>query len=319
MDLVAAVMRDLHLSAAGYRRLELAAPWAISFGQAGLRGIHIVVKGRCEAVFDRGALQPLEQGDLIIAPRADAHVLRSPGAAHTPVISAAALAAQKTNGRIRLGGDGEKTVILCGAFAFGETGHPSLAGLPRIVHVRGAKGHPPRWLRGYIDALMTEAQDVGPGSDVVMARLSAAIVTRALRDDSGSATSPGWLKGLSDPFIAKALGALHDVPARPWTVEVLARHAGLSRAAFAARFCELVGEPPMHYLYALRMQRAGQMLREGKNGLGQIAEAVGYRSEAAFCAAFKRHAGVSPGQFRKDALHASASTGPSNSAIRSPK
>ena len=87
MDVVGAVMRELHLSAAGYRRLELGAPWAVSFSQAGLRGIHIVLKGRCEVAFDHGPAQQLEQGDLIIAPRADAHVLRSRGATRTPVVS----------------------------------------------------------------------------------------------------------------------------------------------------------------------------------------------------------------------------------------
>jgi AraC-like DNA-binding protein len=299
MDVVAAVMRDLHLSAAGYRRLELGAPWAISFSQAGLRGIHIVVKGCCEVVFDGGPAQPLEQGDLIIAPRADAHILRSVGATDTPVAPAAALAGETVGGRIRIGGDGEKTIIVCGAFAFEQASHPSLAGLPRIVHVRGSRGHPPRWLRGYIDALMAEAQDEGPGSDVVMARLSAAIVTRALREDIKCASDPGWVRGLNDPFIAKALGVIHDACAHPWTVETLARNVGLSRAVFAARFCALVGEPPMRYLFLQRMQQAQRMLREGRTGLGQIADAVGYQSEAAFCAAFKRHAGVSPGQFRK--------------------
>jgi AraC-like DNA-binding protein len=299
MDVVGAVMRELHLSAAGYRRLELGAPWAVSFSQAGLRGIHIVLKGRCEVAFDHGPAQQLEQGDLIIAPRADAHVLRSRGATRTPVVPAAALADATVRGRIRAGGDGERTVIVCGAFAFEEADHPALAGLPRIVRVPGARGRLPRWLRGYVDALMAEALDEGPGSAVVMARLSAAIVTRALRHDIASASEPGWVRGLSDPFIAKALGVMHDDCAHPWTVQTVARNVGLSRAVFAARFGELVGEPPMRYLFLLRMRQAGQMLRLGRAGLGQVADAVGYRSEAAFCAAFKRHAGVPPGQFRR--------------------
>ena len=234
MDVVGAVMRELHLSAAGYRRLELGAPWAVSFSQAGLRGIHIVLKGRCEVAFDHGPAQQLEQGDLIIAPRADAHVLRSRGATRTPVVPAAALADATVRGRIRAGGDGERTVIVCGAFAFEEADHPALAGLPRIVRVPGARGRLPRWLRGYVDALMAEALDEGPGSAVVMARLSAAIVTRALRHDIASASEPGWVRGLSDPFIAKALGVMHDDCAHPWTVQTVARNVGLSRAVFAA-------------------------------------------------------------------------------------
>lgn len=296
-------MRELHLNAAGYRRLELAAPWAIPFHQAGLRGIHIVIKGSCEAVFEHGPVQQLQQGDLVIAPRADPHVLRSPGA-NVPATPPAGIASENAGGRIRIDGDGEQTVILCGAFAFGEATHRSLAGLPRIVYVPGSKGRPPRWLRGYIEALTTEALDVGPGSDVVMARLSAAIVTRALRDNSISAEHPGWLRGLSDPFIAQALGVMHDDCARPWTVESLARNVGLSRPVFAARFSDLVGEPPMRYLFLRRMQQASQMLREGRLGLAQIADAVGYQSEAAFSTAFKRHAGLPPGQIRRDGANA---------------
>jgi AraC-like DNA-binding protein len=294
-------MRELHLAAAGYRRLELGAPWAISFGQAHLRGIHIVMQGRCEAVFDHGPVRSLEPGDLVIAPRADPHILRSPGAERVAATPAAELAAREGGGRVKAGGDGETAVVLCGAFAFRETDHPALAGLPRIVHVAGSAGRPPAWLQGYIDALLAEALDVGPGSPVVMAQLSAAIVTRALREVAKDAEDAGWMKGLSDPCIARALGAIHDAGGEAWTMEALARAAGLSRAAFAARFRELVGEPPMRYLFQRRMRAAAQMLNQGK-ALAQIAEAVGYRSDAAFSTAFKRYAGISPGQFRKEPL-----------------
>ena len=94
-----------------------------------------------------------------------------------------------------------------------------------------------------------------------MARLSAAIVTRALRHDIASASEPGWVRELSDPFIAKALGVMHDDCAHPWTVQTVARNVGLSRAVFASLFGELVGEPPMRYLFLLRMRQACQMLR----------------------------------------------------------
>lgn len=298
MDLLATLMRELHFAAAGYRRLELAAPWAISFSQAGLRGIHVVIKGRCEAVFGEEDVEPLDAGDLIIAPRADPHVLRSPGALKSANVLAAELATQTAAGRIRSGGEGEKTVILCGAFAFRDADHPALAGLPRIVHIRGSNGRLPKWLRGYVEALLVEATDEGPGSDVVMARLSGAIVTRALRSGLESMDNPGWLRGLQDPAIARALATLHEAYGHDWTIETLARAVGLSRATFAARFRDLVGEAPMAYLFGCRMRQASRLLHEGKS-LGQVAEAVGYSSEAAFSTAFRRHAGVSPGQFRK--------------------
>ncbi|ESZ60947.1 hypothetical protein X729_15280 [Mesorhizobium sp. L103C131B0] len=110
--------------------------------------------------------------------------------------------------------------------------------------------------------------------------------------------NPGWLRGLQDPAIARALATLHEAYGHGWTIETLARAVGLSRATFAARFRDLVGEAPMAYLFGCRMRQASRLLHEGKS-LGQVAEAVGYSSEAAFSTAFRRHAGVSPGQFRK--------------------
>jgi hypothetical protein len=134
---LAAIMRELNLNAAGYRRLELSAPWGIDFDQAGVRGIHIVLEGRCVAAFGRKAMA-LESGDMVIAPRADRHVLRSPGAPASVVKPAKRLVS--IGGRVKSGGKGEKAIVLCGAFAFSEASHPALSGLPRFVHIRGEGG-----------------------------------------------------------------------------------------------------------------------------------------------------------------------------------
>src|SRR5262245_40775892 len=132
-------MRELDFAAAGYRRFELSAPWAISFDQGGLRGIHVVAEGRCEIIFGNNAPQPLETGDLIIAPRADPHILRSINAKMAPLASTE-IAAQSPGVHIVHGGGGERTVIVCGAFVFNESDHPALAGLPQMVRVAGSDG-----------------------------------------------------------------------------------------------------------------------------------------------------------------------------------
>jgi AraC-like DNA-binding protein len=303
VDVLAALMRELHFAAAGYRRLELSAPWAISFDQAGLRGIHIVTEGRCEIVFGNGPSQLLVAGDLVIAPRGDPHVMRSRGATRLKPTPGAKLAGHNVAGRIAFGGGGERTVVLCGAFVFEDREHPALAGLPRMVHVASSGGRAPRWLAGYVDALMTEALDPGSGSDVVLARLSAALVTRALRHGVDGMQESGWLKGLGDPGIARALATMHDACEKRWTIESLARKAGQSRATFAQRFHALVGEPPMQYLFRRRMREASRLLGSGQASLAQIAHAVGYRSEPAFSAAFKRYSGRSPGEYRRRQLN----------------
>jgi transcriptional regulator GlxA family with amidase domain len=155
------------------------------------------------------------------------------------------------------------------------------------------------WLAPLVDALTAEAADGGPGSDLVMARLSDAMLVRALRHHSAAVDRPGWLAGLADPYVAAALAALHADSGHPWTLAGLARAAGLSRAAFAARFTGRVGEPAMRYLQALRLRRARTLLRDQRATVAAVAAQVGYTSDVAFAAAFKREFGVSPGTYRR--------------------
>jgi AraC-like DNA-binding protein len=302
VDVLSLVLRELRFESAAYRWFELGAPFRIGFDQAGLRGVHIVARGRCDLAFPDGTAEPLATGDLVILPRGDAHVLRSPGAGeHASVVSGFDLAMRTPGSRLRAGGSGDGTVVVCGAFLVGEPEHPALRGLPRTVHVPGVGGHTPPWLAPFIDALSAEAFHSGPGSDLVMARLSDALLARALRHHSDTADQPGLLLGLRDPYVAAALDAMHTDLARSWTVASLARTVGLSRAAFAARFTSHLGEPAIRYLLAMRMQRARTLLRDQRATVAAVAAQVGYQSDVAFAAAFKRETGSSPGAYRRAA------------------
>jgi AraC-like DNA-binding protein len=134
----------------------------------------------------------------------------------------------------------------------------------------------------------------------VLDRLLDVVLVGVLREHFGraGAGAPPWYRALDDPQVGRALRALHADPARPWTVAALAAEVGLSRAAFARRFTALVGEPPLEYLTGWRMALAREQLRETRDGLAAVARAVGYGSEFAFAAAFKRHHGVAPGRWR---------------------
>jgi transcriptional regulator GlxA family with amidase domain len=179
----------------------------------------------------------------------------------------------------------------------GRAGSPRPARDARSIHLPGDAGRPSPWLAPLIDALSAEAFDGGPGSDLVMARLSDALLIRALRHHSDTVEQPGWLADLRDPYVATALAAIHADPARPWTLTSLASTAGLSRAAFAAR----IGEPAMRYLLSLRMQRAKALLQDQQATVAAVATQVGYQSDVAFAAAFKREVGSSPGTYRRAA------------------
>ncbi len=271
MDLLSAVLREVQFSSAAYRWLDLRAPFRTEFDQPQLRGVHIIARGSCELVFPDGTVQPLHEGDLVILPRGDHHALRSRD-------------------------DATDTLVVCGAFLVGQPDHPVLRGLPRTVYVPSGDG---AWVAPLVAALSAEAFDGGPGSDLVMARLSDAMLIRALRHHSVTTGHPGWLAGLRDPYIAPALAAVHADLARPWTLSGLAAEAGLSRAAFAARFSERVGEPAMRYVLALRMQRAKSLLRDRRATVAAVAGQVGYQSEVGFAASFKREVGVSPGSYHR--------------------
>jgi AraC-like DNA-binding protein len=301
VDLLSAVLRELRFESAAYRWLELGAPFRVDFDQPGLRGVHIIARGGCEVVLDDGTVDRLTAGDLVIFPRGDSHVLRSPGPGTPPRVSGFELAMRTPGTRMRAGGPAVDTVVVCGAFLVGEPDHPALRGMPRSIHVPGAAGLPRLGLAPLIDALSAEAFDGGPGSDLVMARLSDALLIRALRHHSDTVEQPGWLAGLRDPYVAAALAALHADPARPWTLTTLASTVGLSRAAFAARFTDRVGEPAMRYLLSVRMQRAKTMLQDQRATVATVASQVGYQSDVAFAAAFKREVGSSPGAYRRAA------------------
>ena len=299
MDILSAVLRELRLESASYRSLVMRAPWRLRF-DGGLRGVHIVVRGRCVLTLDTGQALLLTSGDLVVLPQADSHVLRSLDGEHTPVLSSLALAERTAGTELSVGAPGgAETQIVCGAFFLGQQNHPAVAGLPSCIHVPGRGGSAPQWLTGLSTALVAETVQGGPGSEVVMARLSDALVTRALRHYLDSGQEPGWLRGLRDPYIARALAALHEDLSTRWTVESLARAAGLSRSAFAARFTRLVGRAPMDYLFQCRMLMAMKLLRDEQATVAKVAGRVGYGSEAALSAAFSRYKGTTPGAYRR--------------------
>ncbi|MET0838967.1 MAG: AraC family transcriptional regulator [Marmoricola sp.] len=296
-DLLSHILRELRLDSATYRSLLLRGDWRLRF-DGPLRGVHIVVSGHPHLALDDGTTHALAPGDLVILPRADAHTMCSSRDSRARPYSSLVLAERSPDVEAQFGDAGEETRIVCGVFFFADDDHPAVAGLPSCIHVPADAQLNP-WLDGLTTALVTEAVERGPGSEVVMARLSDALVTRALRHHLETADEPGWLHGLRDPAVSRALAALHGDLGRAWTVAGLAKEAGLSRTAFAARFTQLVGQSPMEYVFGCRMRRAQALLRTDRLTVEAVAAQVGYGSDAALSAAFVRFAGVTPGAYRK--------------------
>jgi AraC-like DNA-binding protein len=178
--------------------------------------------------------------------------------------------------------------------------NPLLAALPRTMVVSDRSGTD-GWLAQFTRFAVAEATAKRAGSEGVLARLSELMFVEAVRMhlDSLPGEQTGWLAGLRDRHVGRALTLLHGRPAHPWTIEELAREVGLSRSALADRFMHFVGQPPMHYLAQWRMQVAAGMLSSGGPSIAAIARDVGYGSEAAFSRAFKKLVGTPPAVWRQ--------------------
>ena len=313
MDPLSDLLATLRPSGAVFYGGRVPAPWGLAH-PAGPAAFHAVLGGPCHVELGGGlGGAVLGPGDLALLPRGHAHALRdAPGTAALPLDAFRARVETGPACGAAEPADGV-TELVCGELRFepGEA-HPLLDALPPLVVVRaGAAGRVP-WLDHTLSFLACEARSGRPGASMLMAHLASVLFIHAVRahlaeadagDGAGGDGAPARsvLVALRDPGVAAALGAFHREPGEPWTVDTLARHAGMSRTAFAERFRALVGEPPLTYATRWRMHHAARLLRTERIALADIAARVGYGSEAAFNRTFKRWMRVPPGRYRRAA------------------
>jgi AraC-like DNA-binding protein len=313
-DVLSDVLRAVRLTGAVYYDFELSSPWvaeapasreiAAKVMPQSQRVIeyHVVARGSCWGHAVGEDPMRLSEGDLIIFPQGDAHVLSSaPGMRSTPDMSVFAKPATALPIMFELGGGGaERARLVCGFLGCDEHPYnPLLAALPRVIHLPAAdasKG----WLGTLLNMAIKESGSARAGGENVLARVSELMFVEAIRRylEILPPTQTGWLAGLRDPVVGQALAALHGDPRQPWTVERLARLVGLSRSVFAERFTAMAGDPPMQYLALWRMQLASRLLIDGRR-VSEVASSVGYESEAAFSRAFKKLVGEAPATWRR--------------------
>ncbi|MHC4823262.1 MAG: AraC family transcriptional regulator [Planctomycetota bacterium] len=305
-DPLAEILQRLRLSGTLYCQSELTAPWNIDLPELDdCMMFHIVTAGSCYLQVEGEEPILLESGSLALVPHGQGHLAFSDP--DCPPVDLFALPIRKISSRyetLNHGGNGPATSLLCGVVRFDHVAATQLiAQLPKVLAVDAWEDGGDSWLHSTLRFLTREAQELRPGSETVMTRLADILVIQMLRAwiDKTPNRDCGWLVALRDKQIGQALLAIHRQPGHAWTLEGLARCAQMSRSAFSARFSELVGEPAMRYLTRWRMQSARIYLREGTETLANLSRECGYHSEAAFCRAFKRMFGVSPGAMRASA------------------
>jgi transcriptional regulator GlxA family with amidase domain len=208
--------------------------------------------------------------------------------------------------KIRYGGGHELTSVICGFLGTQDSFNPLFATLPRILRLDISKAASRDWVETSVRFAAAELMSGRLASSDVMSRLSEVLLVEAVREYIAALgeRDQGWLRGLSDPNIGRALALIHGDIAASWSVADLAREVGLSRSSFMDRFAQLIGIPPFRYLTQWRLEISKRHLRESRMNIRQIAVAVGYESEEGFRRAFRREFDVWPAEWRDQQLRA---------------
>lgn len=321
MDVLSEVLRAVKLDGALFYNAEFSAPWCfrqppsrtlapyLSPGSDHVIIFHLLTEGRGYGrVEGDDRPVPLSAGDIIIFPHGDPHLMGN-GSPVTPVDSAQELKRVLSEGLTvsRLGGGGEITKVICGYMACDpQLSRLFLGGLPPLLKVNIRHDASGQWLEDSIRYSVGHADTGNPGAEAVLAKLSEVLFIETLRRYIAllPPEQTGWLAGVRDPEVGKALALLHRKPAHPWTIASLANEAGTSRSVLAERFRRYLSETPMAYLIRWRLQLGAQLLSSTSQSVAQIAAEVGYESEPAFNRAFKREFGLPPARFRSQSKSA---------------
>ena len=275
----------------GLRRLRT--PWSADFPASDGAGFHIVLTGACWFTPVKGHPVMLGPGDAVFLPREPGHRLasvprREPGT-NTDAASASP-------------GSDPEAILLCGSYQLdGSRTHLLWTSLPSFMHFPARIGSATP-LRAAIDLLGAELAAAKPGADAMIPALLDALLVCMVRHWIETDAEPhgsGWSSAIRDPALTAALTAMHEAPAKAWTVHELARAAGMARSSFSERFAQTLGQAPIAYLTWWRMTIAAKRLKDTDAPIAAVARQVGYASEFAFAKAFKRELGTAPGAYRR--------------------
>jgi AraC-like DNA-binding protein len=313
------VLRAVRLTGAVFFRVHATSPWVIEMPDTSalasvtlpraqhVISYHVVTHGSCCGALLGDAPVQLAEGDVLVFPHGDPYVMSiaagmrgGPNRAEVLAFMAEMVAGRLPGAVVEDGGGPEQLGLVCGFLGCdARPFNPLLTALPRLLHVRQAfaAGDP---LGRLIDFAITESRERRAGGECVRLRLSELMFVEVVRRYLAGlpAEQTGWLAGLRDRIVGRALALLHERPGEAWTLEKLAKEVGLSRSALAERFTHFVGDPPMAYLARWRMQAAARLLADGQAKVSAVGLQVGYDSEAAFSRAFKKMAGVPPAVWR---------------------
>jgi AraC family transcriptional regulator, activator of mtrCDE len=288
-DLLSEILVRSRVRASVFASMSVCGAWRVNTTGLHRLGFHVVARGACWLHLRDRPPQALRAGDLLVVPGAHWHVL-------SPEI-----VLDGEDMQLPAHDEGPRTDLICGSISFPDAlGEALLSSLPEMVLLRTGEGEGLGRLEALARLMAAEARSEDPGRDVVLDRLADILLVMVLRHVMlAGEVQRGLLAALADPRLSRVIAAVHARPEAPWSLASLAKCAGMARTAFAHRFVSVMGDTPMHYVTGLRMLEAERLLRDRRVSVAQVAERLGYSTEAAFRRAFKRQQGIGPGAVRR--------------------
>ncbi len=311
-DHVTDLLRSVRLNGAVFLEAAFTEPWSVSsklskedcerLGAQHGRVIayHYVASGSALVKVEGGSgFMTVGTGEIVLLARNDDHVLASDLALRPALADSHITISDDGMCKLTYGGGGASTEIYCGYLAHDESLHPLLSLLPEAIKLKVDEVNVAEWIETTFRYAARQPTDPARQRPEMIARLAELLLVEGLRQHMSQHASQGFLDGLRDDAISRALALLHSDISRSWTTEELAGKVAMSRSAFADRFTRLVGAPPMRYLGQRRLEEASRRLQQTRGTVASIAFAVGYDSEAAFTRSFKKTFGLPPVAWRR--------------------
>jgi AraC-like DNA-binding protein len=306
MDVLSDVLDVLKFNGCLYFTTSFGSPWGVKVpNYKNVARFHLVTQGSCfikvngneDHVF-------LDEGDFLIIPHGVTHELKDSPDSPADDLQADDEGRFDDSGNY-LAGDNSSNLItkmVCGHFEFGDGfQHPLIDQLPKFIHIGSKESDQHPWFKQILQTMAHEAKESSIGHSEVLKRMSEILFIHTIRMwNENDPTAETFMTAVSDPKISRCLAAFHAVPSKHWSVDDLAREAGMSRTAFNEKFTGLTGHTPMNYVTLWRIQKAQRLLLENESAIEWIAHEVGYESTAAFSRTFKKISGEGPGAFRRN-------------------
>lgn len=300
MDSLSVILREIRVQGSVHFNACFQSPWGLNVAKNTVASFHLVVSGKCWlTVKGIEEVIALNSGDAVILPHGTEHQLYDTCPSHC-IPAASAIGAIK-EGNNPFDGSNLNFNIACGYFQFEQSfKHQFVESLPILIHITKTKRQRYAWLDTAMQLLVGESASDMAGKACFLDRVTELFFIQIIRMHMDEVKDKkNYFAALGDRHISIAIKLMHEQPEHPWTLETLAKQSGMSRARFAKRFKELVGMTAMSYLTTCRMLQAKRLIGASDSPLGVVAEQVGYQSESAFKAAFKKFYGKTPASFRK--------------------